>query len=358
MNTRDARTLSRPAQAELRRVAVRLHELWGKSPEEIAEALEVHPGTVKLWLRRWRQNGETVFESSEVRGHGARTYTPEQEDWILDTLRRHPDPRDLGIPHAGWTLAVLQRWLTKTFGYAPHISNVSRLLHRHHFGPRRPQQRAREASEEELTHFEELLWPEVVEQAEQDGAILVFLDESQVRQDQIVIRTWAKKGSRPVVQVSGRRDRINIISALSEEGDLWYACYSGTLNAERFVGYLEEIQEYWPKRRIVVVTDRHPAHAAMITQAAIESRLQGIELVFLPAYSPQLNPDEGVWNLLKDVVLANHPIEEDEVLADVVEFEMHKLQAQPELLRSIFGHPDLEIYRRTRHHASHHRVAA
>lgn len=161
------------------------------------------------------------------------------------------------------------------------------------------------------------------------------------------LRTWALKGSRPVLKAPGRRDQVSVISALSLEGELWFDVYRHTLNADGFIGYLDELQSFWCGRPLIVVTDRHPAHLARKTQEAIENR-SGIELVFLPSYMPKLNPDESVWQLLKHIIHRAQPVEEGENIEQAVRFEMQELQNDPDKLRNIFGHPDLALYSASR----------
>ena len=349
MEPRDARQLTREAQAELRRIAVRLHERKGLKPEEIGTLLDVHPDTVGRWLTAWRRRGEAVFEASTIRGKPAPFYTSEEEAWIVQTLREHPDPRTLGLPQAGWTLKLVQYWLQQRFGRAPHLSKVHTLLRRHNLRPRTPQVHASEAKEEEIRHFREVIWPEVEQQAQAENAVVVFLDESQIRQDAVRLQTWSVRGTRPVVRVSGKRARLNIIGALRANGEFWYACFQGMLTGPRFVGFLREIQAFWPDQPLVVVTDRHPAHVAAAVEHAMEDGvLTDIDLVFLPGYCPRLAPPESVWSLLKHTVGTLYPIRSDEDLPKVVEFELQELQAQPQRLQRLFDHPDLALFSRLR----------
>ena len=340
---RDARSLSRETQAEIRRIAVRFAEMTSLTNKEIAEVIGVDDTTISRWRSAWRQRGDAAFEASNVIGHNPRTYTDEEEAWIVQQLTAHPDPRDFGYARTGWTLALIQHWLLQHFGKAPDISNIRRMLLRHNFSTRTAQKQAREAKEEEIRRFREVLWPEIQAQAKQTDAVIVFLDECGIRQDQVKLRTWAVRGSRPHLSAPARRAQTNVISALSQEGDLWFDVYSETFTAARFVEYFDDLVAFWPDRPIIVVTDKHTAHTALHTQQAIETRT-GIEVVFLPSYMPRLNPDESVWQQLKHRVHRSYPVEIDEKLEEVVRFEMRELQSDRQKMRNLFNHPDLKLY--------------
>ena len=100
-------------------------------------------------------------------------------------------------------------------------------------------------------------FPAIVRQTRRQKATLLFGDETRVHEDGPIGRTWDLKGQRPVVRLSGWRRRLNVISALSPRGRLWFRCFRGTLTAPLFIAFLEA-PLHGVRGRIVLVLDRHP----------------------------------------------------------------------------------------------------
>src|SRR5947199_166664 len=77
--------------------------------------------------------------------------------------------------------------------------------------------------------------------ATKGGAEILFLDEAGIRSDAVLGKTWAFRGKTPTVPTSGLRQAASAISAVNSLGAFWYEVYTGTLNAERFVGFLKSL---------------------------------------------------------------------------------------------------------------------
>ena len=81
---------------------------------------------------------------------------------------------------------------------------------------------------------------------------------------------------------------------------------------------------------------RHPAHRAKIVAAYVQSRKGQLELHFLPGYAPDLNPDEFVWNHLRQSGITKKPLKQNEQLKARVEKDLAKIKRSPRLVRSFF----------------------
>ena len=83
-------------------------------------------------------------------------------------------------------------------------------------------------------------YPELKRRAKEKKTTILFIDESGVRSDSVLGRTWGPRGKRTVLETSGARQSINAISAVSETGAFWYDVYEGGMNATRFVEMVEK----------------------------------------------------------------------------------------------------------------------
>ena len=87
---------------------------------------------------------------------------------------------------------------------------------------------------------------------------------------------------------------MNVISAISLSGDLRFMIMEKNFNSEVFLTFLERLMGAMT-RKLYVVTDPHSAHQSKVVQAFLKTHETTMELVFLPTYAPETNPDEWVW---------------------------------------------------------------
>jgi transposase len=167
------------------------------------------------------------------------------------------------------------------------------------------------------------------------GAKIFFLDEAGFQSDPPLGRTYGLKGKTPVVVTSGQRQSLNVISAVNARGEFWAATYTGKLNAEAFVAFLQNFMK-GRRGKVFLVVDGHPAHKANRVTDLVASMEGRLELHPLPAYAPDLNPDEFVWSHMKTNGVSKKPLKKNESLKDRIEEDLLKLHANPALVRSFF----------------------
>ena len=143
----------------------------------------------------------------------------------------------------------------------------------------------------------------------------------------------------PVVETSGQRQSINVISAVNARGAFWAVTYEGKLNAESFVLFLKNFMK--GRQKVFLIVDGHPAHTAKAAQRYVESLGGRLELHRLPTYAPDLNPDEFVWSHMKTNGVSKKPLKQNESLRDRVEEDLSKIKAEPRLVCSFFCAPSV-----------------
>jgi transposase len=344
MGRRDARSLDHATLEEMRRLAVR-RLVAGDTQQAVAASLQVHRCTVARWASTYRDHGAAGIASRTASGRPP-TLTPRQQAqlrrWIIDRT-----PRQFKFPFALWTLPVIGQLIEQRFDVVLHATTIARLLHRLGLTPQRPVRRAFTRDEAECRRWVQETFPAIVRAMRRRQATLLFSDETGVHEDGPVARTWGRRGQTPVVHVTGRRDRVNVISALSPRGRLWFRCYRGTLTAGRFVAFLTDLL-HDVRGPIDLVLDRHPAHVAAATRRFLHAHRTRLRVHYLPGYAPDLNPDEHVWMHLK-TMFRRDPIEPGENLATAVTTAMDTIQEERSLVRSFFGHPAVAYVKNALH---------
>lgn len=338
---RDARSLDHKTLEELRRLAV-TRVCAGETHRAVAASLEVHRMTVAKWMAWYREKGEAALASTRGTGR-PRTLSAKQEAH-LKRLIIGKDPRQLNFGPALWTLRLVGELVTRRFDVVLHEATIGRLLHRLGITPQKPTRQAFQRDPIECERWMTEEFPRIVREARRRQAVLVFVDETGVREDQPVGRTWGERGQRPVVRVKGTRRRTNCISAITPRGRLWFRCFPGNLNAPTYLGFLQALCRAI-RKPIILIQDRHPAHVAAATRRFLQAQGKRLTVYHLPGYAPDLNPDEHVWTHLKRIFRQN-PLALDEAVETRVEDTMTKLQNDRAAVRAFFKHPAVQYIRK------------
>jgi transposase len=165
----------------------------------------------------------------------------------------------------------------------------------------------------------------------------LFLDESGFYPLPSVVRTYAPVGHTPILQEWRTRDHLSAISALSPEGKLYFHSQDGAINSVDVVAFLEHLLREVPGR-LVLIWDGAPIHRSHVIKAFLaDGAARRLHLERLPAYAPELNPGEGVWQQLKGVELRNlccfdlhHP-------RDELRSAVKRVRRKPRILKGCFA---------------------
>ena len=120
--------------------------------------------------------------------------------------------------------------------------------------------------------------------------VVLWLDEMG-RSDAAAVRSWAPVGQTPVIKRTGKRFRVNMISAMSNAGCCGSACL-GTFTGGVLFDFLRRLLRDCGGRKVRLIVDGHPPHHAKLVSVWGGRHPERTELHFLPGYSPELNP----WN--------------------------------------------------------------
>jgi transposase len=191
-----------------------------------------------------------------------------------------------------------------------------------------------------VRQWEKETYPAIRAEARAAGATIYFADESGIRSDYHTGTTWAPRGQTPVVEVTGRRFSLNMISAVSPRGDFRFMVHEGTVTATVFREFLKRLM-IGADKPVFVIVDGHPIHKAKLVNAYVESLAGRLKLFYLPPYSPHLNPDEQVWAHVKRQVSRQLVQGKDEMKRLAIG-ALRRIQRLPELVKSFFRQPECE----------------
>ncbi|WP_444928029.1 IS630 family transposase [Microbulbifer sp. TRSA002] len=307
----DARKLSTEEQHLIRKIAAQ-RVFGGESAAEVSRSLGLGSRTIFPWLRTAREKGIEALSPKIRPGRGRKLSAIEEEEvkrWIIGG-----DPRQYGFDFGLWTRQIVSNLIFERFKIELSVSSVGTLLHRLGLTPQEPLRRAYERDEKVVNKWVKEVYPKIKSYAKKTGG---------------------EKGKTPVVKTSGQRQSINAISALSNRGGFWYHIYSGKFTAEKCVKCFKSFQR-GQKRPVILIVDGHPVHKSKKVLEYVDSQDGKLEMVFLPPYAPDLNPDELVWNHMRNIGTSKKPLKKGETLLSRANADLQSIKKNRKLVKSFF----------------------
>ena len=332
MYKKDARRLDHKTLTELRKRAVGSVQ-EGQSPSNVAKALGVTRAAVYVWLALYRHGGWGALDAHK-RGGRPGKLDAKALSWLYNTITSK-NPLQMKFTFALWTSRMIREMIRQKYAIRLSKASVCRLLNQLGLTPQRPVWRAYQQRPEDVERWLNEEYPQIRNLAKRENAIIFFGDEAGVRSDHHAGTTWAPKGRTPVVNSTGARFGMNLISAVSAQGELRFMVTQGRVGAGVFVEFLKRLI-YNAERPIFLIVDGHPAHKAKMVTKFVDSVEGKLRLFNLPPYSPELNPDERVWNDLKNNSIGRKVITNPDDLKREVLSDMRSIQKSPDRVRAYF----------------------
>lgn len=310
----------------------------GLHPEDAAIAYGCGRSTVYGWLANYDAGGMAALSVKKPPGA-----TPKLNGKQIARLRQWivgKDPRQLQFDYALWTREIIRDLIEREFGVTYTLQGLGKLLSRLGLSPQRPLVRAYEQDPERVRRWKEEEYPAIRDEAARAGAAVFFADEAGVRTDYHSGTTWGEVGRTPIVKGTGNRKSVNMISAVSPRGKLYFKFLDGNTNAVTFTGFLEDMLHDIPGI-IFLIVDGHSAHTAGATKKFAEKNKDRLRLFYLPPYSPELNPDEWVWRNIKHDHVGKMAARTLDEFKDGISKAAGRLLSLPGIILGFFADPDL-----------------
>ena len=201
--------------------------------------------------------------------------------------------------------------------------------------PQKPAHRALEQDPVQVREWLEKEYPSIVKQAKKEKGQIWWCDETGLRSDHQSGTTWGEKGQTPIVRASGKRVSCNMISAITNQGGLAFMVFEKSLKTEVFVTFLSRLIKH-REPKVFLIMDRHPVHTSKRVREWVAERQNRIRTFFLPAYSPELNPDELLnQDLKRNALRERRPATKKELMNKTRSF-MRSKQKRPAKVKRYF----------------------
>ena len=224
------------------------------------------------------------------------------------------------------------RLIARAFKIVLSVRGVGKYLKRWGFTPQKPIKKAYEQCPKAMKKWMDEDYPAIAGRAKAEG------DETALVNTNVHGRSYAPKGKTPATYAPGTRQKLSMISTVTNKGQARWMIIDGNFGADRLIEFLEALIKD-AARKIFLILDNLRAHHSKTVKAWLAERNDRIEVFDLPSYAPELNPDERLNADMKHAIGAKVPVRTKSKLKAAAEGHMTTIGKSPERVRAYFQDP-------------------
>jgi len=293
----NAKKLSPEEQYQIRKSIIRLMKK-GRSNSEIAEILDVSERHIRATKKSYQEYGLSGI-SLKKRGRNLgdkRTLTPQQEKELRNIIV-DKYPEQLKIKGCLWTRKNICELIQQRYRISMPLSTLGYYLQRWGFSVQRPTKKAYKQDSSRVQTWLNEEYPAIKERAKVENAEIYWGDETGIQNTANYAKGYAPKGQTPVLEIESVKMKVNLLSAISNQGKLRFLIYE-SMNADKLIDFMQRLARD-AKRKVFLILDNLRVHHAKKVTAWLEKHKLEIEIFYLPPYAPEYNPDELLNSDLK-----------------------------------------------------------
>lgn len=338
MEKTDARKHNQQTQYELRKQLVRLRKrgFANREAAAIVGITEAHASTI--WQKYLKGGIEAIKPGNRGRRTGAQRVLDWKQEVTIQKMIVDKAPQQLKLPFALWTRDAVRLAIKKLYRVELPLRTITDYLKRWGFTPQKPAKRAYEQNPLKLKRWLKNEYPEIVARAKKEQAEIHWGDETGVNNEAYNARGFAPRGKTPIISLSVKRSRVNMISSITNQGKVRFMLYKENMTSKVLLKFLSRLIKD-VNRKVFLILDNLRVHHSKIVKQWLEEHTNQIELFFLPPYSPEHNPDEYLNGDLKQRIRSGLPARTSDDLKRKTRSFMRMLQKRPQHVRNYFKHP-------------------
>jgi transposase len=273
----------------------------GHAPDVISTILRLNRTSVFDYLREFKNEGKTL---NDPKGGAERKLSDDQ----LQMLFGH-------LSNITYTKAKsICAHVEKTFGIAYSIPGIIHLLHSHGFVYKKPLKVPTRMSPEKQQEFIDA-YKKLKEGLKEEEEIY-FVDAVHPEYQSQSAFGWIKKGVRKTLQTTAKQERLHFIGALKLDGMKLISDECDTVGSAEMVNFFRKLEARSKSSKIYVILDNAKSNRNKDLEAYLKT--SKIQLKYLPPYSPNLNPIERLWKIMRENTTYNKYYEKFEFFAQGV----------------------------------------
>ncbi len=252
------------------------------------------PTTMYKYIKEYKKKGEDSFKYQK-RGakKGARSKLQESQknQLIDDILTKTPD--ELNMSYTLWNSKVVHEYIKTKYSINYHRRSIRKIMTKLGFSAQKPIKLAYQRNPKKMEVWLSESYPKIKTRAIKEGARIYWGDEMGMQSSDNRGRAYGLKGKTPVIKKTGARFKCNMLAVISPQGFMNWMVFEDNFTSAKFIVFLGRLIRQI-KQKVFLILDNHSVHHSKKVKAYVEKHKDSIELFYLPAYCPDLNPQELV----------------------------------------------------------------
>jgi len=316
--------------------AAKLYEEGGYSFAELSKFYDVDASTVCHWVKEHRKGSSLERVNNPCAGRQPKIDGDKCKQ-LVGILKRAASDFDFETDF--WTTKRVKHVVKRELKLKVSRMAVHRLLKRFEYSYRKPEARFYHRNKDKNTQeWRKKTVPAIKRTIKKYNAILYFEDESTISLLPSVAKTWGPKGKKITKIISPNRGSVSAISAISKSSHLLFNVHDKNkrFRSDDIIQFLSEMLQHHRRRHLVVIMDQAPCHTSKKVKRYVASQKR-LHVFYLPPRSPEFNPDEQVWDYLKNKQLKEHKATSTKDLKKLAKKKLNKLAKDEKLIQGIFN---------------------
>lgn len=317
----------------------------GNALKDVADVFEVSRKAVENWRKKYLNGGYEALKAQK-RGcpKGIRTRLTEEQALHVQKLIIDKCPDQLKMPFVLWTRKAVQELIKTELKVELGIHAVGNYLKAWGFTPQRPLKKAYEQNDAKVKKWLEEEYIELKKRVKAENGEIHWGDETGMTSHCHVERGYSPAGQTPVAEKMAKKFSINMISSVTNQGKVRFMIYEDKMNADKFITFMKRLIKDSCGKKVFFIVDNLRVHHAKIVKEWLNKTdvKDRIELIYLPSYSPELNPDEYLNCDVKRNANSKRIPKNKSELKSNLRGHMRLLQNRPERVKSYFNHEKIK----------------
>lgn len=333
----NAVSLTQNEQYEIRKQIVRLHKS-GEKVASIANITDVSIRHVQATIASYKKDGiEGIKTKKRGRRSGEKRVLTVAQEKEIQKLIVDKYPEQMKLKGCLWTRENIAELIKRLYKISIPLSTLSAYLKRWGFSSQRPSKQAYKQKPEHVEMWLKKDYPAIAERAKAEKADIYWGDETGVQNESNFAKGYAPIGETPVLVIETTKFKINMISAITNQGKVRFMIYKENMNCKKLIEFLRRLITDAPKK-VFLILDNLRVHHGILVQKWLAKNKEKIEIFYLPPYSPEYNPDEYLNGDLKRNIGTKAQVHNVADIERNTRSFMKKLQFNKEHVKSYFKH--------------------
>lgn len=306
----------------------------GGSIEQVANLIRTSSETVRNWINAFLWSG---MESLYPKNSPGRPKILDDSEVKKLKKMLEKTPEEFDLRGGCWDAKKIRTLLLKVFGKKLSTKYIPELLKKIGFSFKKARVKAGKGNDFLRAKWIDDTWPRILATAEKQDAHIFFGDEAYFSIFGTSGYTWTLAGTEAVIESTGSKENVHVIGAINFNTGKTHALMTeGVVDEDVFICYLKTLLKE-TRKPIHLIVDNAGYHKSAKVRAFLETVIRRLTVHYLPPYSPDYNPIEGLWKNLKKETTHNVYFESLEALKVALTTGLKRFRDVPSEVTALFG---------------------